>query len=142
MFGNKKVEDHEILDTIIGEKTTLTGKIESKANIRIDGNVIGDLLIDGDVTIGYTGKISGNIACQNLIIAGHLEGNVLAKEQLRIASSGKLIGDIEVRSFVVDEDAIFKGKSNMNEKKTLKLENSKDKDKDLSTSSEKNIKFN
>lgn len=140
MFGNKKIEDHEVLDTIIGEKTTLTGKIESKGNIRIDGNIIGDLFVDGDVTIGYSGKIRGNVTCMNLIIAGYLEGNVNAKEQLRIASSGKLLGDIEVRSFVVDEDAIFKGKSNMNDKKTLKLENAKD--KESLTEKEKNIKFN
>ncbi|MCT4661790.1 MAG: polymer-forming cytoskeletal protein [Tissierellales bacterium] len=126
MFGTKKTEEeHEVLDTIIGEKTVITGKIEAKGNLRIDGSIVGDLNIDGDVTIGYSGKIKGQVICNNLIIAGCLEGNIIAKEQLRIASSGKLIGDINVKSFVVDEDAIFIGKSIMKDSAKLKLEASK-----------------
>lgn len=123
MFGAKKAEEeHEVLDTIIGEKTVITGTIEAKGNLRIDGTILGDLNIDGDVTIGYSGKIKGKVVCSNLIIAGCLEGNIVAREQLRIASSGKLIGDINVKSFVVDEDAIFIGKSIMNDSAKLKLD--------------------
>lgn len=126
MFKTKEKSVVE-LDTIIGESTTFNGTIESKGNLRIDGTITGDLLIEGDITIGHNGKIKGNIVCDNLIIAGLIEGNVNCREQLRIASNGRLIGDIDVKSFVVDEDAIFRGKSNMKDKKVLALTDSTEK---------------
>lgn len=101
------------IDTLIGKNTKFTGKIEAKGSIRIDGELEGDILVDGNVTIGPEGKIIGNITCINIYISGTVSGNVYCKEQLRLGNTSKLVGDAEVKTLIVDENAIFDGKCKM-----------------------------
>ena len=71
------------------------------------------MIVKGDVFLGESGTITGNISGTNIIIAGKILGNVEALEQLHIASTGKLTGDICVNTFIVDENAFFEGKCKM-----------------------------
>lgn len=112
MFG-KKESTSEKIDTLIGKNTTIEGKISGHGTSRIDGTLLGDLDVKGDIIIGDEGRIQGNITCINVLISGTVEGNISTSEQLRITSSGKLFGDVEVKSFIVDEDAIFQGSCKM-----------------------------
>jgi len=112
MFGKNEDKFNKI-DTLIGKNTKLQGKIESKGSMRIDGELVGDIIIEGSVVIGEEGKINGNISCDNIFIAGSVHGNILCKDQLRVSNTGKLYGDIEVKSFIVDESAVFEGSCKM-----------------------------
>lgn len=112
MFGKN---DNRIdrIDTLIGKSTTIEGKIEAKGTIRLDGNLNGDMVVEGSIIIGEGAKVVGNIDCSNVFVSGIVEGNILCKDQLRVTSTGKVIGDIDVKNFIVDENAIFEGNCKM-----------------------------
>lgn len=121
MFGNGKKSGK--IDTLVGRNTKLEGKVEAKGTIRLDGELIGDLHVDGSAIIGRKGVIKGNVFCTNIYVAGTIEGNVDCKEQLRLTNTAKLTGDIKVKTFIVDENAAFEGKCVMREiKQNLKNE--------------------
>ncbi|SDY61236.1 Polymer-forming protein [Proteiniborus ethanoligenes] len=101
------------IDTLIGSNTKFSGKIEAKGAIRIDGELDGDVIVEGNVTIGPEGKIIGNITCSSIYISGTVKGNIHCREQLRLGNTAKLIGDAEVKTLIVDENAIFDGKCKM-----------------------------
>jgi len=122
MFSKNEVKVDKI-DTLIGSNTKFTGKIEAKGTIRIDGELIGDLIVEGSVILGEDGKIKGNSVCDNIFISGTLEGNIKCKNQLRITNTGKLFGDIEVKNFIVDESAVFEGACKMTDNPTSQLVN-------------------
>ncbi|HSH36279.1 polymer-forming cytoskeletal protein [Schnuerera sp.] len=121
MFG-KKVEKSMEIDSLIGENIKLTGKIEGKGNLRIDGIIEGDIVYEGDVIIGETGKVQGNIHCRDISLAGTVEGNIKAKEKLTLHTTGKLMGDAEVANLIVHEDAFFQGSCKMTDKKVKQIE--------------------
>ncbi|KGG80795.1 bactofilin family protein [Caloranaerobacter azorensis] len=116
---NKKEAKLDKIDTLIGKNTKLEGKIECKGTIRLDGELIGDLSVEGDVIIGESGKINGNIICNNIFISGMVKGNIISKELLRLTNTAKLYGDIQVKTFIVDENAVFEGSCKMENAKTL-----------------------
>lgn len=112
MFKKNEVYNGKI-DTLIGANTKLIGKIEGKGVIRIDGNIEGDVIVDGNITLGTDGKVIGNIICNNIFISGTVKGNIKCKEQLRLSNTAKLYGDVEVKTLIIDENAIFEGKCKM-----------------------------
>ncbi len=109
----KKEDVVEDLDSLIGENIKIIGKIEGKGNLRIDGFIEGDVDYDGNIVIGETGKVYGNIKAGDISLAGTIHGNVDSKTKLVILSTGTLIGDIEVSSFIVHENARFDGNCKM-----------------------------
>lgn len=116
MFSRKENTNscnYSKIDTLIGIDSVIEGKMTTNGTIRIDGTINGDLTVKGTVIISETGKVFGNLDCENSEISGILKGNVDCVEQLRITDSGKLYGDINVQSFVVDENGLFDGNCKM-----------------------------
>ncbi|ERM92969.1 MAG: hypothetical protein XD49_1225 [Caldanaerobacter subterraneus] len=115
MFQKKsQVEiNPEKIDTVIGKNTSFEGTIRSEGTLRIDGNFSGQIETKGNVIIGEGAKIQANISSDNVIVSGEVKGNILAKGQLQITSTGKVYGDIEVQNLVIEEGAVFEGKSKM-----------------------------
>lgn len=101
------------IDTLIGKNTKLSGRIEAKGAIRIDGELDGDIVVEGNITIGIDGKITGNIEGNSIFISGTVNGNIKCKEHLRLGNTAKLFGDVEVKTLIIDENAIFDGKCKM-----------------------------
>ena len=116
MFGSmKKHIDNPSgdIETIIGGNTSIIGKIKSEGNVRIDGHIGGDVEAVGDVVIGESGTVEGDIKARGLIIAGTVTGNVGCSENLNIHATGQLIGDVRVRSLIITDGGVFRGRSEM-----------------------------
>lgn len=110
----KKIqESSDKIDTLIGRNTKLMGKVEANGTIRIDGEIDGDVIVDGNVTIGADGKVTGNIEGNNIFVYGTVYGNIKSKEYLRLGNTAKLFGDVEVKTLIIDENAVFQGKCKM-----------------------------
>lgn len=112
MFRKKEnfVED---IDSLIGENIKIIGRIQGKGNIRIDGVVEGDIDYDGNIVIGETGEIIGNIKSGEISLAGTIKGNVESLSKLVLFETATLIGDVQVTSIVIHEKAIFEGNCKM-----------------------------
>lgn len=120
MFNNqKKPQDSQRIDTIIGPSSNIEGKINASGTVRIDGKYTGDIFTDEDVIVGENGVINGNISARNVSISGKVDGNVLCKGLLEILSTGQLDGDIEVKKISISDGAVFKGKCSMNFEEVL-----------------------
>lgn len=110
----KKIQENaDKIDTLIGQNTKLIGKVEANGTIRIDGEIDGDVVVDGNITIGTDGKITGNINGNNIFIYGTVHGNIKCREYLRLGNTAKLFGDVEVKTLIIDENAVFQGKCKM-----------------------------
>lgn len=110
MFGNvKKGPDLGQVETIIGQNTQFTGNIIAKGSVRIDGELEGELSVEGDVVIGEAGKVKANMKARSAVIAGIQHGNLEVAGKLEILSTGKLYGDVKVGNLSIIEGAVFKG---------------------------------
>lgn len=134
MFGMKQVKELQKMNTIIGMETVLFGNILCHGSLRIEGNIIGDLKVDGDVYIGDSAIITGNITANNVTLGGIVEGKITAEGILRLLSTAKLNGDINVGGFIADSGGIFIGKCYLDKppRKVLEAMFTEKRDKDLS----------
>jgi len=110
--------------TIISEGVKLDGNLISKGNIRIDGLIKGDVQAEGNITIGDHGEITGEIKAQVIIVGGKVIGTVTAGEKVVLEASSNLKGDLVTKILVVEEGAVFDGKSAMNIKDKSMMQSS------------------
>jgi len=109
---NKSENTTGTLNTI-GLGTTIVGNIVSTGDLRIDGNINGDLDSKARIVIGEKSVINGNLRAANAIIEGKVVGNVVVTEELSLKSTALIEGDISMQKIVIENGAVFNGKSNM-----------------------------
>jgi cytoskeletal protein CcmA (bactofilin family) len=114
-FGGVKSEE----TTIISNGVKIEGKITSSGNIRVDGEIQGDIISQSNVSVGENGQVNGQINAEVITIGGKVSGTVKAKEKLVLDSKGNLRGDIFTRILVVEAGAKFDGKSKMGDLKDI-----------------------
>ncbi|MEP2101007.1 MAG: polymer-forming cytoskeletal protein [Parasphingorhabdus sp.] len=99
--------------SIIGDGITITGNIEAKVDLHIDGEVIGDIRCLSLVQ-GPSSKIQGAIVAQNASLSGSVEGSIEAGD-LVISSSARIGGDVSYENVTIEQgghvDGKFKHKS-------------------------------
>jgi cytoskeletal protein CcmA (bactofilin family) len=99
--------------TIIGRGVKIEGKLSSSGDIRVEGNVEGDITSQGAVVIGSNGRVNGQVNAESITIGGNVNGTVRAKEKLVLDSNGNLKGDIFTKTLLVDAGANFNGNCKM-----------------------------
>lgn len=117
MFGKKEPSTDPALEqvgTIIGPGAIIDGPISTKDSTRIDGVIKGNVTVSGALIVGEQGKITGTVSALNVYIAGEVTGNISAPQgKIEISDTGKVIGDITCKGIVIDENAVFQGRCDM-----------------------------
>ena len=121
-------------ETIIAGNCIIESNIKTEGDIKVFGKINGSIDVKGNVTVGETGVILGEIKADNVILSGTVEGNIHCTNSLKLTSSAKLNGDAYVKKFSSDEGCLFGGKCIMEEMEKLKKKSDKiDKNFDMST---------
>lgn len=97
----------------LGENTSIEGELHSNGDIHLDGRFSGNVICNGDLIIGETSHVSGDVKAKNIYISGNFKGTLEASELLEISSIGKVEGDIKGSQLTIQEGGIYKGKVNM-----------------------------
>lgn len=97
------------MDVYISSESVITGDLQTKSNIKIDGRVQGNVNATGNVQVGGSALIEGNVSGIDVQIAGIVNGNVTATGGLMLFGSAKLAGDVKAASMEVEKGASYKG---------------------------------
>ncbi len=98
------------VDTLVGKECSFKGNLEAPGGaLRIDGYYEGELHIGGDLIVGESGKVVGNLVARNIIIAGEVKGSIEARGRLELAPSAKVTGDSKMVTLVVEDGAYMQG---------------------------------
>jgi len=95
--------------TIIGESIKVKGRIVSREELQMNGELQGELEMDGRLTVGVKGKVDANVRAREVIVAGSMKGNVEAAERLVLRKGAHLEGDVKTAGIVIEDGAYFKG---------------------------------
>ncbi len=109
MFNKKSPQK---LETIIGNESTVTGELNIKGTLRVDGIVEGDIFADW-VIVGESGRIHGNVKSRGVVVGGRVEGNLEASEIVELKGKGEVTGEICTVKLAMSEGAVFDGRSTM-----------------------------
>jgi len=121
MFGNREKEtpmesySKPSLVNLIGEGTTIRGAIDADGDLRIAGNVIGNIRCKGKVIVAKGGKIEGDMHAEEADIAGNVSGQLHLSKKLSLRIGCEVEGDIFTKSLNIEDGAVFEGRCVMRE---------------------------
>lgn len=116
---NKKAKTETILAdrtySVLSQGLTLSGEINTKDDLRIDGTVDGNIYCEGKVIVGPTGCVTGNIESESIELMGKVNGNIVVHDIIMLKSSSYYDGDITAVSIDIEAGANFFGNCRMSD---------------------------
>lgn len=91
----------------IVEGTSIEGNIQSKADFRLDGNLVGNFTSQGKLVVGPAGSVTGDINCLNVDMEGKVEGKIVVQEMLNVKKNAVINGEVTCGKLVVEPGANF-----------------------------------
>ena len=125
MFSKKKQPP---IRTLIGEGTQIQGELRFTDGLRIDGEVIGDVVAVGDVpsilVISEKARVTGRVRGGHVIINGQVNGPIQSDELLELQPQARIVGDVRYEVLEMHQGATIDGELRplkAEEKPSLKL---------------------
>ncbi len=112
MAKTTELNSPEKLNRIV-DGTEIDGKIVSDSNIRIDGRVKGNINVKGRLVVGPSGRIDGEIICENADIEGIINGKISVNGLLSLKSTARLACDMLTQKLAIEPGAVFSGNCQM-----------------------------
>ena len=97
------------INTLVGDGSKFEGNIYVNGALKLDGEMVGDIISISDIIVGESAYITGNITCNNILVSGSVTGNISAVGQLSLSSTAMSKGELKAGSLIIDEGAEFTG---------------------------------
>jgi cytoskeletal protein CcmA (bactofilin family) len=99
--------------SLIGEGIVLKGTVEFSDGMRIDGEVVGDLMSRREtpsmLVVGAKGRVFGRIEADHVIVVGEVIGPVMCTGLLELQPSARIQGDISYQLLEMHPGAVVDG---------------------------------
>lgn len=95
--------------TLINEGCKINGEISGNGDFIVHGEVVGDCIIDGTVSLADSGLWQGSIRADNVIVAGQIDGDITANGKVEITTTAKITGTVTGEAIAVAEGAVVEG---------------------------------
>lgn len=99
--------------TQIGHSVTIKGDISGNSDVRVAGNVIGGISIEGELIVERQGVVEADIKTTTAVVAGSVKGNIDCSDKLILESTSQFEGNIKTKRLIIQEGAIFQGNCQM-----------------------------
>ncbi len=101
------------IDSIIGRGCCIEGSLVFEGGLRVDGQVLGDVLTrsgtHGYLVVSAHGRIAGDIHASNLVIGGEVVGNLHASGRVELLPRARIIGNIHYKTLTMRVGACVSG---------------------------------
>jgi len=103
------VQPSDLNISILGSDLVVAGDVFSKGELRVDGDIDGDIT-GNRVIIGERARVAGNVLAEELIIFGQVMGLVRGR-RVSLQSTSRVEGDVHHQLLILEQGAFFEGKS-------------------------------
>lgn len=113
MFGKKKRQGGPIA-TLVGAGTTVTGDLDFRGGLHLDGRIVGDVRGEpvggSSLTLGAGGIIEGSVEVDDLVLNGTVRGDVMARERVELGAAAQVDGNLSYKVLQMSAGARVNGR--------------------------------
>lgn len=106
-------EENNTNVNVISAGTMITGDVVCSGDLRIDGNIKGNVKSRAKVIIGQSGIVDGDINCKSIEVEGNVKANVTVTDLMSLKSTANLVGNICAGKLAIEPGANFAGNCKM-----------------------------
>ena len=101
------------LNGFLDHGSYLEGELRFDASFRVDGKLTGKVSSEGDLIVGDSGEIEGELKVGQIFISGTVRGTIRAARRVQIAPNGKVFAEIDTPALIIEDGATFEGRCAM-----------------------------
>lgn len=87
--------------SVIGRRTRIEGTVAAAGSLRVEGEVVGAITAEGDVSLTPDGRVEANIQARSITLAGRVKGDLTAEGNISLPPDSRLDGNIRARNVAV-----------------------------------------
>jgi cytoskeletal protein CcmA (bactofilin family) len=114
MFNKQHNKPQNRIDTLIGAGTKIEGNIQFSGGLRVDGEIIGNIIAATDkpstLVLSEHAQVRGEIKVTHLVVNGTVNGPVRASEYLELLGKANITGDVQYGTMEIHLGATISGK--------------------------------
>lgn len=95
--------------TVIGRAARVRGRLSGDGDIQVEGQVIGEIVTTGNVTIDAHGIVGANVRGRRLLVRGAVKGDLLGDEAVVLENGARVVGDIRAPRVAIAHGALMRG---------------------------------
>jgi cytoskeletal protein CcmA (bactofilin family) len=95
--------------SIIGAGTAVRGNLAGEGSLEIYGRVDGDVSMTGEVLVGETGAVLGQINAARISVSGAVQGDLRGTEAVLLERGAKVVGDLSAPRIGIANGALVRG---------------------------------
>jgi cytoskeletal protein CcmA (bactofilin family) len=102
---------------ILASDVDIKGTVKFETELIFDGKLEGEISSeDGNLTLGKNADVHGELKTKSIVVYGNVNGNISVLERAELKSTSQLTGDLKAMRIIIEEGAIFVGKSEVTPK--------------------------
>jgi cytoskeletal protein CcmA (bactofilin family) len=111
MPNEPKPSDERRTNAWIGQALRIEGRVTSRENLTIDGEVEGTIeLGEHNLTIGRGAMVTADLAAKTITVSGTVTGNVVVTDSLDLQPTGSVTGDVVAPRLSMADGAVILGR--------------------------------
>lgn len=95
--------------SVIGRGSVVRGNVRGEGSLEILGRLEGDVSVTGDVVVGESGAVRGDVSGNRISVHGAVQGALRGREAVLIERGGKVIGDLTAPRIGIAGGALVRG---------------------------------
>lgn len=95
--------------TVLGHGARIEGQISGSGHFLIAGEVQGNAVIEGALTLAEGSRWKGTIVVDDAILAGEFDGELKAKGKIELTATARVKGKIAAASIAMAQGAVVQG---------------------------------
>lgn len=99
--------------SVVGPGTEITGEVEVRGDLRVEGRIEGDVSTKGEVVVSDRGSLKGTVEADAVVVEGRIEGKVRARQVARFKAGCRVTADVESPAVELEEGGRFEGRIDM-----------------------------
>lgn len=102
----------------VGGTSALSGEINFRGMMRVDGKVSGRVASDdGTLIVSSGGRVEAEVSVVVAKISGEVAGDITASERVELGRTARVSGNIQTPALIVEDGAIFEGNCRMSQQR-------------------------
>jgi cytoskeletal protein CcmA (bactofilin family) len=105
----------------LGPGSKATGRLLFEGPTTIEGEIDGEIVVHGALTIGDNAVIKGKVSAASVVVRGKVNADIQADKRIELQPSAIVAGDLATQALVVADGAVFEGHCAMRKEKEGKV---------------------
>lgn len=111
-------EQQSNTQSVLHDGCSIRGAFECVGDLRLDGFIEGDVVVDGTITIGESALIRANVRARSAVVFGRVVGDIICADRIELHVGAQVRGNIKTRKLVIQDGVIFDGRCEMAQDKS------------------------